>query len=194
MSFSINANSFLDLEKAKAKDFYWLLVNKTHKHSHAGPKRWEKTLTSENINWKKTFQMVRETAKENKMREFHFKVIYRIFVTKKELFRFKIKEDGDCIYCGETDSIDHTLINCHFRKSFIKALQWFDSTNNSAFILTTEEVIFGLINSLHNLKRKLNYTLLFMCYYIYKRKPQNDSLSIQDFTTKTIYKYKIERF
>ena len=75
--------------KVKAKDVYWLLLNKT---------LCEKSLAYENINWKKTFQMVSKTAKENKLWEFYFKIIDRIFVTKKELFRFKIKEDRDCIY------------------------------------------------------------------------------------------------
>ena len=98
-TFQINEHSYLDLMKAKAKDFYWLLVNKMHTNSHAGPKCWEKSITSENICWNQIFQSIRETSKENKLREFHFKVIHRIFVTKKELFRFKIKEDGDCIYC-----------------------------------------------------------------------------------------------
>ena len=37
-SFQINENSYLDYMKAKAKDFYWLLVNKMHTNSHAGPK------------------------------------------------------------------------------------------------------------------------------------------------------------
>ena len=51
-----------------------------------------------------------ETPEENyKLGEFHFKLFHRIFVTKQDLFRFKIKEEGDCIYCGETDSIDHTI-------------------------------------------------------------------------------------
>ncbi|KAL9960639.1 hypothetical protein ACROYT_G034123, partial [Oculina patagonica] len=101
-------------------------------------------------------------------------------VTKKELFIFKIKEDGDCTYCGETDSRDHTLIDCHFTKSFIQqVLQWFNSTNNSSFSLNTEEILFGLPNTPNDeLKRKLNYTLLYMCYYIYKMKLQNDSLLI----------------
>ena len=88
-SFQINENSYLDLMKAKAKDFYWLLVNKTHTNSHAGPKRWEKSIISENICWNLIFQSIRETSKENKLREFHFKVIHRIFVTKKELFQIQ---------------------------------------------------------------------------------------------------------
>ena len=92
------------------------------------------------------------------------------------------------------DSVDHSLINCHFTKSFTdKVLQWFNLNNNSSFALTTKEVLFGLMNTSHSLKRKLNYTLLFMNYYIYKRKLQNESLLISDFIKKMVYKYKIEQ-
>ena len=122
---------------------------------------------------------------ENKLREFHFKFIHRIIVTRKELFRFKIKEDGDCIYCGEVDSIDHSFISCQFTVSFAqKVLQWFNTTHNSAFNLNTEEFLFGLPNVSDVLQKKLNYMLLFLRYYIYKRKLQNDSLMISDFIKK----------
>ena len=43
--------------------------------------------------------------------------------------------------------------------------------------------------------KKLNYTLLFLRYYIYKCKLQNNSppLQIVDFINKIKYKYKIEK-
>ena len=59
---------------------------------------------------RKSSSRLASTIKKKKLREFHFKFIHRIVVTKKELFRFKLKEDGDCIYCGEADSIDHSLL------------------------------------------------------------------------------------
>ena len=66
-------------------------------------------------------------------------------MTKKELFRFKIKEDSDCIYCGEEDSVDHSFISCQFTVSFAQnVLQWFNTTHNSVFNLNTEEFLFGL--------------------------------------------------
>ena len=37
--------------------------------------------------------------------KFNLKFIHRIIVTRKDFFRFKIKDDGYCIYCGEADSL-----------------------------------------------------------------------------------------
>ena len=77
---------------------------------------------------------------------------------------------SDCIYCGEEDSIDHSFISCQFTVSFTqKVLQWFNTTYNSIFNLNTEEFLFGLSTVSDVLQKKLNYTLLFLHYYIYVR-------------------------
>ena len=73
-------------------------------------------------------------------------------------------------------SIDHTFLECQFTKSFTQeVLQWFNADNNSNFNLNTEDFSFGLPSVSNILTKKLNYTLLFLRYYIYKRKLQNDS-------------------
>ena len=131
----------------------------------------------------------RRSCKENKLREFNFKFIHGIIVTRKELCRFKIKEDDNCIYCGEADSIDHSFINCQFTRSFYqKVLQWFTTTHNSTFSLTTEEFLFGIPTAFTTLLKKINYTIMFLRYYIYKRKLQNDSLLLPDFINTIIIK------
>ena len=79
--------------------------------------------------WRTIFSSVRTTCKETKLREFQFKFSHRILVTKKELFRFGIKTDNECLYCGESDSNDHTFINCEFSKHFMKnIILWFNET------------------------------------------------------------------
>ena len=49
-------------------------------------------------NWTNIFKSVQKTCRENRVREFHFKFIHRIVVTKKELFRFNIKSDSNKLY------------------------------------------------------------------------------------------------
>ena len=58
---------------------------------------------------KEIFNSLKNTCKEPKLKEFQFKFIRRIVVTKKDLFRYGIKTDDECFYCGEHDSIDHTF-------------------------------------------------------------------------------------
>ena len=56
------------------------------------------------------------------MKEFQFKLIHRIVVAKNALHRYGIEADDECLYCGEQDSIDHTLLNCRFVKIFVNNL------------------------------------------------------------------------
>ena len=51
----------------------------------------------------KHFISITQVSRENKLREFQFKCLHRIVVTKKELCRFGIKDDSECLYCGEQD-------------------------------------------------------------------------------------------
>ena len=193
-NFPLDDNTSIDLYKIKSKQFYWLLINKMYTNSPAGPTRWTKSINPVNLTWKEIFLSGRKSCKENKLREFNFKFIHRIIVTRKELYRFKIKDDGNCIYCGEADSIYHSFINCQFTRSFYqKVLQWFNTTHNSTFSLTTEEFLFGIPTASTTLRKKINYTIIFLRYYIYKRKLQNDSLLLPDFINKIFYKYKIEK-
>ena len=141
VSFRLDENVTINLLKAKSKDFYWLIIKRKYKDEQTGPKRWNK-IPVEKTNWRKIFKSVQKTCRENRLREFNFKSIHRIVVTKKELFRFNIKSDSNCIYCGEPDSIDHTILDCQFTKSFTQeVLQWFNADNNSNFNLNTEDFL-----------------------------------------------------
>ena len=111
--------------------------------------------------WKEIFNSLKNTCKETKLKEFQFKLIHRIVVTKKELFRYGIKTDDECLYCGEHDSIDHTFNDCEFVKHFVKnVIDWFNAVNNSNFIPTIEEKLFGIMSGQYDktLLRKFNYT------------------------------------
>ena len=88
---------------------------------------------------KKIFTSPKHICKETKLKEFQFKLIHRIVVTKKELCRYGIKTDDECLYCGEHDSNDHTFIDCEFVKSFVKnVINWFNAVKNSNFTPTIE--------------------------------------------------------
>ena len=106
-------------------------------------------------NWTNIFKSVQKTCRKNRVREFHFKFIHRIVVSKKELFRFNIKSDSNCIYCGDLDSRDHTFSECQFTKSFTQeVLQWFNTENNSKFTPNTEDHLFGIFPSSSTLLKK----------------------------------------
>ena len=136
-------------------------------------------------------------CKETKLKEFQFKLIHRIVVTKKELHRYGIKADDECLYCGEKDSIEHTFLNCQFVKIFVNSvIDWFNAANNSKFAPTIEEKLFGIISGPYEkeILKKFNYTILFMKYYIYTSKMHNQAIHLSVFVDKVLFKYRIEKF
>ena len=118
--FPLNNNVQINLEKAKSRDFYQLLNNQTHTGVHAGPKKWSENLSLNEDSWEKFFKSLRKVCKETKPKEFQFKLIHRIVVTKRELFKYGIKADDECCFCGDKDSIDHTFIDCPLLRLLLK--------------------------------------------------------------------------
>ena len=83
-----------------------------------------------------------------------------------------------------------------FRESVFR---WFNSKNNSNLLPSLKECLFGLSenspnNSCHT--AKLNYTLLFMRFYIYSCQLHNKALTctLSDFAKQIEIKYQLEKF
>ena len=195
--FPLDAHTQIQLEKAKTRDFYCLLIRKIHTVSQTGPMKWDSVTRLDDNAWEKIFTSLKNICKETKLKEFQFKLIHRIVVTKKELHRYGIKADDECLYCGEKDSIEHTFLNCQFVKIFVNSvIDWFNAANNSKFAPTIEEKLFGIISGSYEkeILKKFNYTILFMKYYIYTSKMHNQAIHLPVFVDKVLFKYRIEKF
>ena len=193
--FPLSETVQINLGRAKSRDFYKLLNAKTHNEDHMGPLRWSQVLSINSDTWGKIFKSLKNICKDTKLKEFQFKLIHRIIVTNKELFRFGIKPDDKCLYCGDKDSIEHTFIECPFTKSFVqKVIQWFNQTNLCQILPSTEEVLFGIFSSTCDarIKKKFNYTTLAMRHYIYANKTNSKTISIHEFIDKLLVKYNLE--
>jgi len=70
-----------------------------------------------------------------------------------------------------------------------KVVHWFNESNRSNFEPSTKELLFGILNSPGSSCKKLNNTVLFMRYYIYKRKLNEEALLLQDFIKRIKQKY-----
>ena len=120
--FDLEPEVKLNLTTMKSREFYSLFVSKSYAEEQTGVKRWNKIVTMDKKSWQSAFASVRTTSKDMKLREFHSKFLHRMTVIKKELFRFGLKADCECLYCGEPDSIEHTFIHRQFSQRFIKKL------------------------------------------------------------------------
>ena len=109
---------------------------------------------------------------ENKVKEFYFKLLHRILVSKKELCYFGVEKDRNCNYCGH--SIKHTFIECHHTKAFFQnVLVMFNKEHYTTFTLCDIEMIFGktlpTVPLPCKISRNLNYSILYAKYYLYNK-------------------------
>ena len=91
-SFLLSKTSQINFETYRARHYYHLLLVKKHQSPHTGPERWERDISIDTVNWTDVFKTASKARRENKLKEFQFKFIHRIVVTKKELFRYVVSQ------------------------------------------------------------------------------------------------------
>jgi len=184
----------------KNKDYYWLFVKKSTPLVTALSK-WERDLSSNDIQWKNYFKQIKFMCKENKLKEFYLKLVHRILVSKKELHLFGVSNNSKCTYCGYPDSITcHTFIECHHSKQFFQnVLQHFSEENATSFTQSDEELLFGKsLNTIGQLQRppllkKLNYCMLFAKHYLYNQKLNQIEPMLNEFNNRLNVQYRVEK-
>ena len=146
------------------------------------------------------FNRVKNVCKNNKLTEFHFKLLHRILVTKKELSFYGIESDMLCFLCQEPDSISHTFQNCHWSKHFFDSLKSSSGAIKkmaplSRLLLLKYCLVWskGLPPSRKQVNKKFNYTLLFAKYCLYTQKLLKKEINMKEFIRKLTSKLQIEK-
>ena len=198
-NFQLSPSLSINLTKMKNKDYYWLFVKKSTPLVTTLSK-WERDLSSNDILWKNYFKQIKFMCKENKLKEFYFKLVHRILVSKKELHLFGVSNNSNCTYCGQPDSISHTFVGCHHSKTFFQnVLQHFNVENATSFTLSDKELLFGKsFNTIDQLQRspllkKLNYCMLLAKYYLYNQKLNQIEPELNEFKNRLNFQYRVEK-
>ena len=101
--FQLSNDVTLNLKKTFCKQFYKLFVEKINTEPTA-IKSWRKHLPEVAENWVHCIQNNYKITRDNKLRQFYFKLLHRILVTNKELKCFGITDCVKCVMCSENDS------------------------------------------------------------------------------------------
>ena len=195
--FQLSPEISLNLTKMKNRDYYWLLINKEPVELKALSK-WERDLQIDQESLKTFFSRSKCVCKDNKLKEFYFKLLHRIVVTKKELFLFGLAEDAKCPYCEMNDSIIHTFHSCNWSQLFfLEVIKWFNKENVTSVGLLPTELIFGMkvdtSSKESNIIRKLNFTFLYAKYYLYNQKLMHGEISVNEFVANLKYRFIFEK-
>ena len=85
------------INKFRCKNYYSLFIEKLVSEPSA-VRAWKK-LFSELPDYGDCFVNIYKSSKDNKIRQFTFKVVHRIITTKKELLEYKLACDDKCPFC-----------------------------------------------------------------------------------------------
>ena len=191
-TFHLSPSLLIDLSKITCKDYYWLFLNRREPCA-TGPSKWQRDLPNFTLSWNTIFKRIKSISKQNKLKEFFFKLAHRIITTKKELHLYGIEDNKNCHFCGDDDSLLHTFLDCQIAVDFFrKVLCWFNEKENSSIILNFEEMLFGAATDNDGKNKKLNFCLLYAKFYFHFQKINHRECIWDVFVQKLIYMLKIE--
>ena len=124
------------------KDYYALFQEKAE-IILTSVKSWSKKYPNVADKWKELFHNISHLSIDNKLKQFSFKLLHRILVTKKELKRFKIAPNDECFFCKRPDSLEHAFLeysaaNYYF---FCECLLWFNNEHHTDFSLPSQQLL-----------------------------------------------------
>ena len=193
--FQLDDLTAIHFGKAKTKDFYCLLNKKIHTRCQTGSTKLNHTMHLDGEAWKGIFNSLKKNCKEAKLKEFQFKLSHRIVVTKS-CFVTELKPMTNASIAVNTIQLITHLVFANLLSTLQKnVIDWFNAINNSNFIPTIEEKLFGILSGPYNktFLRKFNYTTLFIRYYIHTCKMQNKAIHLSTFIDKFLSKYRVEK-
>ena len=163
-------------------------------------KTWKKHIPEISADWQKCVSRVYAFSKDNRLRQFSFKLLHRIITTRKELKRYNMANDDLFTRCWNPDSIEHTFRSCHNSMHFYNlTLRWFIGMYNIEIDLSGDQFVrymFTENGSLSHLtplqKRRLHILLVYQKQYIYNCKVFGKNLNLDEFTNKIFLQWKIE--
>ena len=149
---------------------------------------------------KKKISFICKSTKDNKLRQFSFRLLHKIILTKKELFKFRLVEDETCTLCFLPDSIEHTFLDCTVTTAFYsKAISWFNQENDTDITLSSKQITFNDIPRLTNLtnrdhpRSRLHLFVIILKQYIYACKCLHKKSNMQEFQRKVKLQWQMEK-
>ena len=153
----------LILTKLRCKNYYKLFIEKlaVEPTTIKSWKRYFPDLTD----WNKCFDEIYKSSKDNKLRQFSFKVLHRIIPSKKELKKYNLINDDTCSLCPNSDSIEHTFVRCiESTNFFAKTMRWFNDFHYTKLQLSNifnsfEGTFFSQLSNPHKSRLRLLISL-----------------------------------
>ena len=169
---------------------YYKILNGNCITEPTGIKHWKNNFPDYFKDWRKKFALIYKSTKDNRLRQFSLRILHRIIMTKKELFKFRLAENEVCSLCLRLNSIEHTFLDCTVTTAFyLKAISWFNHENDTDITLSNKEITCNDIPHVtyltDYLRRRLHLFIIVLKQYIYACKCLDKKPNMQEFQRKS---------
>ncbi len=125
---------------------YYELIRDNLPSAPTAVNTWRKTNEKIAANWETSIKNIyKNITLDNKLRQFYFKLLHRILITRKELKRFGITDNDRCTECGRPDSLEHSFLQCQATLGlYNNILQRFNAQYKTCLYLSAEEVFLNI--------------------------------------------------
>ena len=72
---------------------------------------WHNHFNDSDIKWKSQYEFI-NTIRDNRVKQFKYKLIHRIFPCKEIRFKWKLANTQNCFLCNTVESYEHVFIEC----------------------------------------------------------------------------------
>ena len=136
-----------------------------------------------------------EVTKEVKLSMFQYKIIHNILCTKSLLFKMKKEDSPRCPFCPADHTIIHLFTECAWATFFLKEfLDWASCVVNSKLLLSTKEIMFGIINNDSKFCLTLNHLVIVGKYFLYVKALNSKFYTFNEFVSLALNKISLEKY
>ncbi len=171
LSFVINGEE-INVNYAKCKDYYKILVKMRAEKPIALEKWLEKGYSCEEVNT--SFLRAKQLTSNTSLQQFYYFLVHRVIPTRKYLFQQKVQDitSDKCEYCNEIDTIEHAFFECPVvLKLWCKMQKWLRSNSDFVLKLSVNNILF--LSDGNNTENIIRLSIL---YYIYKCRINGNTL------------------
>ena len=165
--FEIRTLDVINFSKIKSKHLYSIL-NDFQKSDVTVLAFWEEKLNlPSDFDWKDVLKFKFKTLKNNKVKQYNFKLFHMILPFRNNLFKWKITSENVCPFCAKPESFIHVLLECPKVVPFWKRVIGLIQDNFNETVIFDEKLLITGIDINHDMLN-VNTIVVYAQYAIYK--------------------------
>jgi exonuclease III len=185
-------DAFIPLETCSNKMLYNAFVDLKSNKTPKSETIWENILEVSPDDLPNYYTIPFRNCKDCKVQSMQYKILYNMYITKKNLCKWGKKPEPTCLECDEVDDLPHHFFACQVMRGFWSSLiAWFSESTGERYEISLRDVLLGIVNQI-DYTYQLNYIILMAKWYIFRTKYRKHKCSILEFLPELKWKLRAE--